>query len=135
MDQILQGLDGVMCYLDDIPYGKMYVEHLDNLRKVLQRLQNRGVRVKKSKCSFLKSSVQYLGHRIDAEGIHATDDKIQAIVNAPVPKNVTELRSFLGLLNYYGRFIPNLASLLHSLNELLCPGYIVDLDQGMLRGF
>ena len=123
MDQILQGLDGVMCYLDDILVcGKTDVEHLDNLRKVLERLQDRGVRVKKSKCSFLKSSVQYLGHRIDAEGIHATNDKIQAIVNAPVPKNVTELRSFLGLLNYYGRFIPNLASLLHPLNELLCQG-------------
>ena len=123
MDQILQGLDGVMCYLDDtLVCGKTDVEHLDNLRKVLQRLQDRGVRVKKSKCSFLKSSVQYLGHRIDAEGIHATDNKIQAIVNAPVLKNVTELRSFLGLLNYYGRFIPNLASLLHPLNELLCQG-------------
>ena len=74
--------------------------------------------MKHSKCTFLKTSVQYLGHRIDAEGLH---DKVRAITEAPVPKNVQELRSSLGLLNYYGHFIPNLASLLHPLNELLRP--------------
>ena len=61
--------------------------------------------------------VQYLGHVIGANGLHATDAKIEAIVNAP--KNVTELRSYLGLLNYYGRFIPNSASLIHPLNKFL----------------
>ena len=67
----------------------------------------------------MKTSVQYLGHTINAEGLHATDAKLKAIVDAPSPTNVTELRSFLGLLNYYGRFIPNLASLIHPLNNLL----------------
>ena len=67
----------------------------------------------------MKDSVQYLGQRIDAQGLHATDDKIKAIVDAPIPKNVQELRFFLGLLNYYGRFIANLSSLIHPLNELL----------------
>ena len=113
----------MLCYVDDILVsGKTEEEHMTNLRRVLERLQEHGVRVKKSKCSFLQSSVQYLGHRIDAEGIHATESKIQAIVKAPAPKNVTELRSFLGLLNYYGRFIPNLASLIHPLSKLLCQG-------------
>ena len=64
-------------------------------------------------------SVEYLGHRIDAEGLHAMPSKLQAIVQAPAPKNVQELRSFLGLLNYYGKFIPNLASLIQPLNNLL----------------
>ena len=123
MDQIIQGIDGVLCYLDDILVsGKSKEEHLENLQKVLQRLKEHGLRVKKTKCSFMKTSVRYLGHYIDADGIHATDDKIEAIVNAPTPKNVTELRSFLGLLNYYGRFIPNLASLLHPVNKLLRHG-------------
>ena len=63
--------------------------------------------------------MQYLGNVIGADGLHAIDAKIEAIVNAPSPKNVTELRSYLGLLNYYGRFIPNLASLVHPLNKLL----------------
>ena len=60
-----------------------------------------------------------LGHSIDANGVHATEEKIKAIVEAPVLKNLAELRSFLGLLNYYGRFIPNLSTLLYPLNELL----------------
>ena len=59
------------------------------------------------------------GASIDANGVHATEEKIKAIVEAPVPKNLAELQSFLGLLNYYGQFIPNLATLLHPLNELL----------------
>ena len=53
----------------------------------------------------MKASVQYLGHIIDADGLHATDSKIQAITEAWAPRNVQELRSFLGLLNYYARFI------------------------------
>ena len=107
MDIVLQGLDGVICYLDDIMVmGRTEVEHLDNLKCVFQRLREHGIRMKHSKCTFLKTSVQYLGHRIDAEGLHATDDKVRAITEAPVPKNVQELRSFLGLLNYYWRFIP-----------------------------
>ena len=121
MDIILQGLDGVICYLDDIMVtGSSESEHLDNLKNVFHRLREHGVRVKRNKCTFMKDSVQYLGHRIDAQGLHATDDKIKAIAEAPIPKNVQELRSFLGLLNYYGRFIANLSSLIHPLNELLC---------------
>ena len=120
MDTILQGMDGVICYLDDILVsGRTEEEHLTNLQKVLERLQEHGIRAKRAKCTFLKTSVQYLGHVIGTDGLHATDAKIEAIVNAPSPKNVTELRSYLGLLNYYGRFIPNLASLIHPLNNLL----------------
>lgn len=120
MDTILQGMNGVICYLDDILIsGKTEEEHLDNLRRVLLKLKEHGIRAKKAKCTFLKTSVRYLGHVIDADGLHATDDKIKAIVNAPRPRTVAELRSFLGLLNYYGRFIPNLSSLIYPLNNLL----------------
>ena len=120
MDTILQGMDHVICYLDDILVtGKDDAEHLQTLEEVLKRLEQHGLRTKQSKCEFLSSSVEYLGHRIDAKGLHATPDKLQAITKAPTPKNVQELRSFLGLLNYYGKFIPNLATLLHPLNSLL----------------
>ena len=61
----------------------------------------------------------FLGHRVDADGIHTTEDKLQAIVQAPAPKNVHELRSFLGLINYYGKFIPNAVAILQPLNNLL----------------
>ena len=121
MDTVLRGLKGVICYIDDILItGATEAEHLERLEQVLQRLQEHGIRVKQEKCYFMQPSVQYLGHRIDAEGLHATDDKLDAITQAPTPKNVTELRSFLGLINYYGHFIQNLSSLLHPLNKLLC---------------
>ena len=114
MDTILQGLQRVICYIDYILVtGATESEHLHNLEKLLQRLQEHGIRVNKAKYSFMCTEVQYLGHRIDAEGIHPNDSKLQAIQQAPAPKNLQELRSFLGLLNYYGRFIPNLPSLLH----------------------
>ncbi len=120
MDSILRGLPGVLCYIDDILItGSSEAEHLDTLAKVLVRLQKQGIKVKREKCRFMKPSVQYLGHRIDADGIHATDSKLDAITKAPAPRNITELRSFLGLINYYGRFIPNLSTLLHPLNNLL----------------
>ena len=121
MDIIFQGMDGVICYLDDILIsGRTEAEHLDTLQRVLKKFREHGIRAKKTKCSFMKSSVQYLGHVIDADGLHPVDSKLKAIVDAPTPRNVVELRSFLGLLNYYGRFIPNLAMLIHPLNQLLC---------------
>ena len=69
--------------------------------------------MKKEKCKFLQPAVEYLGHKIDAEGLHTMANKLEAIVQAPKPHNLQELRSFLGLLNYYGKFIPNLATVIH----------------------
>ena len=120
MDSILQGIEGVTCYIEDIIVtGKTTDEHLEHLEEVLQRLLNHSVRAKRTKCRFLQSSVTFLGHRVDADGIHTTEDKLQAIVQAPAPKNIQELRSSLGLINYYGKFIPNAATILHPLNDLL----------------
>ena len=123
MDTILQRIDGVLCYVDDILVtGGTEKEHLERLGEVLRRLQAHGVRMKLSKCSFLKSSVEYLGHRVDAEGLRATPEKMRAIDQAPQPKNVQQLRSFLGLLNYYRKFLPNLATIIQPLNDLLQKG-------------
>ena len=120
MDTILQGVEGVACYIDDIIItGKSTEEHLERLEEILQRLLRYGIHVKKSKCRFLQSSVIFLGHRIDAEGLHPTKEKLKAIMDAPASKNIQELRSFLGLINYYGKFIPNAATILAPLNDLL----------------
>ena len=119
MDTILQGVPNTICYLDDILVtGKNETEHLRNLEEVLKRLQQNGLRVKPAKCKFLQPSVEYLGHRIDASGVHTTK-KVEAIKRAPTPQNIQQLRAFLGLLHYYGKFIPNLSSILHPLNLLL----------------
>ena len=108
-------------YIDDILVtSSTDAENLDHLAQVLQRLQDAGMRLKKGKCSFSLSSVEYLhGHTISAEGLHTSDTKVSAIVNAPVPQNVSELRPFLGLVNYYGKFLPDLASTLSPLYQLL----------------
>jgi hypothetical protein len=63
--------------------------------------------------------VKYLGYKIDAEGLHPVEEKVKAIRDAPSPKNVTELKSYLGLLSYYGRFLPHLPSVLAPLYKLL----------------
>ena len=121
MEKILQGLSGVTVYIDDILVtGRNDREHLDALEKVLQRLSSFGLRLKRKKCFFMQPSVEYLGYIVDKDGLHATTAKIEAIVNAPKPRNVQELRSFLGLVNYYGKFICHLSTLLQPLNHLLC---------------
>ena len=124
MDTILQSIPGVICYLDDILVsGRDEADHLNHLAAVLERLQKHGVRVKREKCAFLQTSVEYLGHQVDADGLHTLDSKLQAVVEAPAPRDVQELRSFLGLVNYYGKFIANLATILHPLNQLLQKGH------------
>ena len=123
MDTVLQGLPNAICYLDDILVsGATKEEHLHNLEMVLQRLEQYNIRAKKAKCAFMCDAVEYLGHRIDADGLHTLSSKVKAIQDAPQPQNVQELRSFLGLLHYYGKFLPNLATLLHPLNALLKTG-------------
>ena len=90
-----------------------------NLENVFKRFQQYDIRVKRSKCSFLCDSVEYQGHRTGADGLHTTDWKVEAVKKAPLPQNVQELRPFLGLVHYYGKFMPKLATLLHPLNVLL----------------
>ena len=120
MESLLQGLPHVCVYLDDILVtGESEAEHLQNLREVLSRLVKAGIRLKKSKCHFFEHSITYLGHKIDSQGLHPTEDKIKAVKNAPTPQNVTQLRLFLGLVNYYGKFLPNLATHLAPLHTLL----------------
>ncbi|XP_058858757.1 uncharacterized protein K02A2.6-like [Acipenser ruthenus] len=120
MDSLLQGIQGVCVYLDDILItGRTEQEHLANLEEVLHRLSQSGMRIKKDKCVFQAPEVIYLGHKIDAAGLHPVEEKVRAISEAPAPKSVTELKSFLGLLNYYGRFLPNLSTVLAPLHKLL----------------
>ena len=120
MDNIMQGIPRVHCYIDDILIsGVSDEEHIRNLRTVLQRLRDNGITLKVSKCQFLQESVEYLGHVVDQEGLHTAPSKLTAIRNAPTPKNIRELRSFLGLINYYGRFLPSLSKVLFPLNQLL----------------
>ena len=120
LEQILQGLDHVKCRLDDILVSAANMaEHHERLELVLERLQKYGVRLRFDKCSFMQPRVDYLGHRLDKDGLHPLPDKVEAIQKAPAPTNVTELKSYLGLLNYYGKFLPQLSTVLQPLHQLL----------------
>ena len=93
MDAILQGLTYIIYYLNDILItGSTNQEHLENLEEVLSRLKQHGIRLKKNKCQFLQDAVEYLGHQMDAQGICTAITKLEAIQQAPTPRNVTEVR-------------------------------------------
>ena len=130
IDLLLQGIPNMCAYLDDIIItGKTEVEHLQNLSAVLSKLQEVGLRLKKSKCYFMAESMEYLGHIIDAKGLHPTKAKVVAVQNAPVLRDITQLKSFLGLINYYRKFLPDLSSLHASTSQQpFAKGCKVDLD-------
>ena len=120
LETLLQGIPHVSIYLDDILVtGISKTEHLETLDQVLNRLGTTGLRLKQSKCTFMLESVNYLGHKISEKGLQPTEEKIRAITEASPPTNVSQLRSFLGLINYYGKFFPNLANTLAPLYSLL----------------
>ncbi|XP_055527892.1 uncharacterized protein K02A2.6-like [Wyeomyia smithii] len=116
---MLSGLPCTSPYLDDILVGGRTVEeHNQNLNCVLQRLQEYGFTVKFEKCRFFMRQVKYLGQLLDTVGIRLDPDKVKAIVNKPPPHDVPTLRSYLGAINYYGKYIREMRTL-RQLDELL----------------
>ena len=98
--------------------GRNDEEHLANLEEVLCRLQVHGLRANKTKCEFFKEKIT-CEHDIDSHGPQKSPEKVKAALKAPHPCNVAEMRSFLGIVNYYNKFLPNLSTVVHSLNLLL----------------
>ena len=120
MEGLLQGIPHVTIFLDDILLaGKYNQEHLQTLAMVLKQLQEAGLRLKRAKCLFMNEEVMFLGHKVDATGLHPVHEKVQAIQEAPTPSNMTELKAYLGLLNYYDKSLPNLSTVLVPVHKLL----------------
>jgi hypothetical protein len=95
IDKILAGIENVFCYIDDILIASNTPEqHYKTLEKVLARLQEYNVKLNRAKCKFLMEEVQYLGHRLTGEGVKPVQSKVDAIMKAPEPQDVSELRSF-----------------------------------------
>ena len=84
-----------------------------------RRLSKHGLRANSSKCEFFKERIEFCGHEISKLGLHKSQQKVNAVINAPRPENVSQVRSFVGLINYYHNFLPNLSTLLQPLNQLL----------------
>ena len=107
-------------YLDDIiVFSKIPEEHIERLRGVFKKLAAAGLRLKPSKCKFFKLQVTYLGHIVSKDSIETDPKKLEAIKNWPIPKTVTEVRSFLGFTNYYHKFIPKYAQVARPINQLV----------------
>lgn len=120
-DVILAGLLGKLChvYLDDIIiYSGTFEDHLRDLGEVFSRVRAAGLKLKPSKCQFLKSEVKYLGHIVSAAGVRPDPAKVECVKEFPAPKNKTEVRQFLGLLSYYRRHIPSFAEVAKPLTRL-----------------
>ena len=106
-------------YLDDIAiFSKDPESHLERLEAVFQKLEEAGLKLKPSKCELFWRQLAYLGHVISAKGVATNESKIEAIKNWPTPTNVTEVRSFLGFMGYYCRFIPKFMQVACPLHEL-----------------
>ena len=132
IDQVLEGTSGTSCILDDmIITGKNDDEHLANLEEVLRRLQAHGLRANKTKCEFFKEKITFCGHDIDSHGLHKSPEKVEAVLKAPRPCNVAELRSFPGLVNYCNSFLPNLSTVVPPLKPVVREQPSVEMDGTM----
>ncbi|XP_068250341.1 uncharacterized protein [Palaemon carinicauda] len=123
MRQVLKGLSFVVCYFDNIfIISKDWKIHMADLEKVILRLQEARLTAKPGKCFLGYEEIQYLGNVINKRGIFLQQDKITAILDMPAPTTKKQLRSFIGSVNFYGRFIPNLADKLIHLAKFLKKG-------------
>ena len=119
MSLILEGLDGVICHMDDVLiHSTNQTEHDSRVRATLQRLQDAGLTLN-DKCEFSKGTIKFLGHIVNASGLSVDTRKTTAIAQFPVPTNITELQRFMGMVNQLGKFIPSLAEFNEPLRQLL----------------
>lgn len=120
LDCVLRGLSFCYAFLDDvIVASESKEEHEEHLRQIFQRFKDYGVRINPSKCVFGASEVQYLGYLVTTQGIKPLTDKVDAIRNLKKPETVAELRRYLGMLNFYRRFLRDAAHVLSPLDEFL----------------
>ncbi|GFW47521.1 retrovirus-related Pol polyprotein from transposon 17.6 [Trichonephila clavipes] len=112
-----------LCYLDDIiVFSETFEDHLIRLRLVLKCLQEAGLKLNSKKCLFAAQEVKILGHHVSSNGVRPDPDKIKAVRNFPTPKNIHDIRSFLGLCSYFRRFIKGFCYLAEPLQSLLKSG-------------
>ncbi|GFU74287.1 hypothetical protein TNCV_4168771 [Trichonephila clavipes] len=120
IDEVLRNLPFVFAFVDDILVASSSPEeHLQHLQILFTRLQQYGLSLKPSKCIFGVTSIKFLGFKVSESGIEPLSDRVDCILNFPQPTTLTQLRRFLGLFNFYRRFVPKVAHLLAPLNKFL----------------
>ncbi|XP_053686250.1 uncharacterized protein K02A2.6-like [Sabethes cyaneus] len=136
MDTMISGLSGTSGYMDDILIGgRTQVEHDRNLNAVLRRLEEYGFTLRIEKCSFNMRQVKYLGQIMDGEGIRPDPTKAAAIANMPPPHDVPSLRSYLGAVNYYAKYVPEMRKLRFPMDQLLKAGTKWEWSAACQRSF
>ena len=121
MDLILTGLQWSTClvYLDDIIIlGKNFTDHIDNIQVVLHRIKDAGLKLQPTKCHFFRKAVSYLGHIVSEHGVAVDPSKVDKIKSWPIPTSSREVQQFLGLANYYRRYIKGFAEVAKPLHKL-----------------
>jgi len=122
MTAVLSGIQGIKClvYLDDVAvFGKDLETHNDRLREVFSRMRKHNLKLQPDKCEFLRKEVSYLGHVIGPTGVRPDEKQVKTVRDYPEPKTNRELKGFLGLAEYYRRFVPNFSKKAKPLTELL----------------
>ena len=119
MNKVLDNCSFAMTYLDDIIiFSNMEEEHLAHIEEIFRRLEAADLKMKQSKCDFFKKHIHYLGHLISANGIRPLKDKLDMIRDMPAPSSSKEVKQFLGLAEYYRKFVPHFADLSRPLARL-----------------
>ena len=120
MNLLLEGIEGVVCYMDyALVFGASEEDHDKNLKQVLKRMKSEGLTLNQSKCQLKQKRMTYLGHIVSEDGVEVDPAKVAAIQALKRPSNVKEVTQLLGMVNYVGRFIPQLSETLRPLNDLL----------------
>jgi len=119
IQQVLEGWEGAYNIHDDIIIpGRTVKEHDVRLRKTFERIQEKGLTLNRDNCAFSMSKLTFMGYLLSNQGIGPTESRVEAVIDAREPQNAEEVRSFLGLVNFRARFIPNLASIAEPLHSL-----------------
>ncbi|GFQ96713.1 hypothetical protein TNCT_157351 [Trichonephila clavata] len=140
-DSLFRDLPYCFVYIDDIIIASLNLdEHISHLKEIFQRLTENGLVLDISKCIFAKPEVDFLGHHVSASGIRPTTERIQAILDFNRPSTVKQLRRFLGMLNFYLRFLPNAAKHQTKLNDFLVgikekKNKSIDWDEDSIKAF
>ncbi|XP_060798261.1 uncharacterized protein K02A2.6-like [Neoarius graeffei] len=134
--EVTDGLQGVVCHMDDVlVWGRSQGEHDGRLHAVLERMQKVGITLNVEKCDLSKRVINFLGHVISSSGISPDPRKTEAITKMDEPRNVSELRSFLGMVNQLGKFIQQLAERDKPLRDLLSKKNCLVWDVEQVRAF
>eukprot|EP00105_Crassostrea_gigas_P044027 XP_019928175.1 PREDICTED: uncharacterized protein K02A2.6-like [Crassostrea gigas] len=136
IDECYEGLDGVVALVDDLlVFGQTREEHDRNLRKVLIRSKERGVKLNKDKLEVGVTKVKYFGHLLTSEGVGPDPDKVSAVREMKPPKDKSELETFLGMVTYLAKFAPNLSEITSPLRNLLAKDVLFQWDSAQSKAF